>query len=126
MKTIRVIVSCGNPLFCDGITTLLQHEDDIEIIRKVEDGPQAVKSANLHPDVLILVPLLFETEEIQQVIHELKIKSPRSKILLLFLETEVSDKSLMQYMISGADGYIKKATKLKQLVDAIRTVQIGR
>ncbi|HEX9021414.1 MAG TPA: hypothetical protein VF903_09150, partial [Nitrospirota bacterium] len=94
MKTIRVIVSCRNPLFCEGMTTLLQYEEDIEIVGKVEDGPQAVKSANIHPDVFILDPVLFGGEELQQVIHELKIRSPRSKILLLFLETEVSDKAL--------------------------------
>lgn len=125
MKAIRVIISCGNPLFCEGMAALLQQEEDIELAGKIEDGSQAIKSADIRPDVIILDPFLFGTDELQQVIHELKIKSPRSKILLLFLETEASDRSLMQYMIGGADGYIKKATKLKQLVDAIRTVHAG-
>jgi DNA-binding NarL/FixJ family response regulator len=103
----------------------LQKEEDIEIIGRIEDGSQAMKSLDLHPDVLILDPLLFVSEELSQIIHKLKIKSPRTKILLLFLEKEMSDKSLMQYITGGVDGYIRRDAKLNQLVEAIRTVHAG-
>jgi DNA-binding NarL/FixJ family response regulator len=84
-----------------------------------------MKSLDLRPDVFILDSLFFSSEELLQVVHELKKKSPRTKILLLVVETEVSDKSLMQYMAGGVDGYIKGAANLKHLVEAIRTVHAG-
>lgn len=125
MKTMRVIISCNSPIFGEGIATLLRQEEDIEIIGKIENGSQAMKSLDLRPDVFILDPLLFRSEELLQVVHELKTKSPRTGILLLFQETEMSEVSLMQYMMGGVDGYIKRAAKLKQLVEAMRTIHAG-
>jgi len=125
MKAIKVITSCNSPIFCEGMVARLQQEEDIEIVGKIEEGSQALKSLDLHPDVLILDPLLFISEDLLQVVHKLKINYPRTKILLLFLEKEMSDESLMQYMMGGVDGYIKRETKLHQLVEAIRTVHAG-
>ena len=125
MKAIKVIISCNSPIFCEGMVARLQQEEGIEIVGKIEDGSQALMSQDLHPDVLVLDPLLFISEDLLQVVHKLKINYPRTKILLLFLEKEMSDESLMQYMMGGVDGYIKRETKLHQLVEAIRTVHAG-
>lgn len=103
----------------------LQQEEDLEIVGKVEDRSQAVKSLDLHPHVIIVDPLLFSSEELPQLVHTLKTRSPRTKILLLFLEKEMSEEALMQHMLGGVDGYIKREAKLQQLVEAIRTVHAG-
>jgi len=125
MKTIKIILSCSSPLFCEGMAALLQKEQDMEIVGKIEDVSRTVESLDPGPDVLILDPLLFTSEELPQVVRELKARSPRTRILLLFLETETSDRTLMQFMTCGIDGYIKRAATLKQLVEAIRTVHAG-
>lgn len=125
MKTIKVILSCNSPLFCEGMAARLQQEEDFEVVGKIEDRSQAVHSLNLHPDVIIVDPLLFSSEELPRLVHTLKTKSPRTKILLLFLEKEMSEDVLMQYMLGGVDGYIKREAKLQQLVEAIRTVHAG-
>lgn len=125
MKTIKIIISCNSPLFCEGMASRIQQEEDMDIVGKIEDGSQAMKSLDLHPDVLILDPLLIGLEDPLQVVQKLKIKSPRTKILLLFLEKQMSDRTLMQYMASGVDGYIKRESKLSQLVEAIQTVHAG-
>ena len=126
MNAIKIVLSCSSPLFGEGMAALLQKEADMEIVGKVEDGSQVIKSIGLSPDVFIFDPLLFASEELLRVVRELKIKSPLTKILLLFLETEMSEESLMRCMMAGVDGYIKRATKFKQLVEAIRTVHAGR
>jgi len=126
MHAIKIVLSCSSPLFSEGMAALLQKEADMEIVGKVEDGSQAIKSLGLGPDVFILDPLLFASEELLRVVRELRIKSPLTKILLLFLETEMSEESLMQCMTAGVDGYIRRSTKLEQLVEAIRAVHAGR
>jgi len=125
MKTIKVILSCNGPIFCEGMITRIQKEEDIEILWKLDDASLIVKSLALHPDVFILDPPLFKSEDLLQVIHKLKVKSPRTKILLLFQESDMSDNALMHYMMGGVDGYIKREAKLNHLVDAIRTIHAG-
>jgi DNA-binding NarL/FixJ family response regulator len=125
MKVINIVISCSSPLFCEGMAALLQKEEDMRIVGKIEDDSQAMQSLELGPDVLILDPLLFASEELPHVVHELKAKSPRTRILLLILETEMAEKSIMQFMTNGVDGYIKRAANLQQLVEAIRAIHAG-
>lgn len=125
MKSIRTIISCSSSVFCEGMAAQFEKEDDIEIIGKIEDGSQAIKCLSLKPDVFILDPLLFRSEEVQRVVQELKLKSPRTRILLLFLETAMSDRCLMQCMVTGVAGYINRDVKLQQIVEAVRTIHAG-
>lgn len=124
-KCIRTVISCSSSIFCEGMAAQLEKEKDIEVIGKIEDGALTCKCVSLKPDVIILDPLLFRSEEVEQVVKELKLKSPRTRILLLFLETAMSDRCLMQCMARGVDGYIKREAKLTQLVDAVRTIFAG-
>jgi two-component system response regulator DegU len=124
MRAIRIVISCNNLLFCEGMASVLQKEDDFEIIGKIEDGPKALKSVDLGPDVFILDPLLFETDELPHIVHELKTRAPRTRILLL-IEKEMPDKSLIQCMMRGVDGYVRRAAKLTQIAEAVRTVHMG-
>ena len=112
-------------MLCEGITALLDKKGDVEVVGTITDGSQAIKSLDVHPaDVFILDPLLFSWDELPQIVHQLKIASPRTKLLLL-IETEMSDSSLMQCMMKGIDGYVKRSAKLEQLVEAIRSVHAG-
>lgn len=104
---------------------LLHQEDDIEIVGKIEDSSQAGQALDLRPDVFILDPLLFRSKDLLQLVHEFKKKSHRIRVLLLFAETETSDKVLIHYLMRGVDGYIKRIAKSTQLVNAIRTVHAG-
>ncbi len=129
MSAIRTVIACRSPLLCEGIESLLKKEEDIEIVGKISEGSQTIKSVERRPDVLILDPQLYSPEELTKVIHDIKAASPRTKILLLMFSdsdlSELSDASLMQYMMKGADGYVKRTAKLAQLAEAIRNVNAG-
>jgi DNA-binding NarL/FixJ family response regulator len=125
MKTIRVVLSCNSPIVCEGIISLLQKEKDIKIVAEIDNSAQAIKSLELHPDVILLDAVLFQEEELLTLVHALKSKSHRIRILLVFHHAVWPEKNLMHYMMQGVDGYVKSAAKLKNLVDAIRTVHAG-
>jgi len=124
MRAIRIVISCNSLLFCEGMASVLQKEDDFELVGKIEDESQAIKSLELAPDVYILDPLLFGTDELPHIVHELKTRAPRARILLL-IEKEMSDNSIIQCMMRGVDGYVRRAAKLSQIAEAIRTVYAG-
>ena len=125
MKPLRILLACETSLFCEGMALLLQREKDLEIVGKIDHGSRVLKGLDRTPDVIILDPLLFEPEALAGIIDELKLKAPRTRILLIFSEQEMSDTTLMRYMMRGVDGYIKRAEKLKHVIEAIRTVHAG-
>ncbi len=125
MKAVRILLACESSLFCEGMASLLQREKDFAIVGRIERGSRVMSGLDLRPDVVILDPLLFDPGALLKVVHELKIKAPRTRILLIFSEQEMSDTTLMQYMMQGVDGYIKRAEKLKHVIEAIRTVHAG-
>jgi DNA-binding NarL/FixJ family response regulator len=125
MKAVRILLACESSLFCEGMAALLQREKDLEIVGRIERGSQVMTGLDLRPDVIILDPLLFEPEALLKVLHKLKIKAPRTRVLIIFSEQEMSDTTLMQYMMQGVDGYIKRTEKLKHVIEAIRTVYAG-
>jgi DNA-binding NarL/FixJ family response regulator len=125
MKPLRILLACETSLFCEGMALLLQREKDLEIVGKIDHGSRVLKGLDRAPDVIILDPLLFEPEALAGIIDELKLKAPRTRILLIFSEQEMSDTALMRYMMRGVDGYIRRAEKLKHVIEAIRTVYAG-
>lgn len=125
MKPLRILLVCEASLFCEGMATLLQSEKDLEIVGKIEHGSRVLKGLERSPDVIILDPLLIEPEKLPGLVDELKLEAPRTRILLIYSEQEMSDTTLMRYMIRGVDGYIKRAEKLRHVIEAIRTVHAG-
>jgi DNA-binding NarL/FixJ family response regulator len=125
MKTVRILIACESSLFCEGMIALLRREKDLELVGKIERGSLIMKGLARSPDIVILDPLLFGTDELLNVVDKMKMEAPRTRILLISSEKEMSDTSLMQYMMRGVDGYIKRTEKLKHVVEAIRTVHAG-
>jgi two-component system, NarL family, nitrate/nitrite response regulator NarL len=125
MKAVRILLACESSLFCEGMAALLQREKDFAIVGRIERGSRVMAALDLRPDVVILDPLLFEPGALLRVVHEVKIKAPRTRILLIFSEQQMSDTTLMQYIMQGVDGYIKRAEKLKHVIEAIQTVHAG-
>ena len=124
MKIIKVLITCNSSIICEGLASLLQKEGDIEVVGKLETCLLAASILDYHADVYIFDPLLFGPNESFKIVNDLKMQSPESRILL-YLDTEISDESLVQYLMKGIDGYIRRSGDLKQIAAAIRTVYVG-
>jgi DNA-binding NarL/FixJ family response regulator len=124
MNKIRVLITCSSSIICEGMASMLQKEGDIEVVGKLETCILAARILDYHADVYIYDPLLFGPDESLKIVNDLKTRSPESRILL-YLDTEISDESLVQYLMKGIDGYIRRSGDLKQVAAAIRTVTAG-
>lgn len=124
MHTIRVLIAYNNFIFCEGISELLQKEDDLEIVGKIVDGTEILDHLHQKPDVFILDPSLFSLEELPGILHKIKEKSPKIKILLC-LKEELPEQLLVNFLMFGVDGYIKRSINAKHLIAAIRAVYAG-
>jgi two-component system, NarL family, response regulator LiaR len=123
MEKIKLMVVDDHPTFRDGLSRLLQEEEDIEIISTPESGERAVELAEkLKPSVIIMdisMPGINGIEATKQI----KTKCPEVSILM------VSAYSYQSYILAslraGAAGYLLKNAPLQELIKAVRLIHSG-
>ena len=106
-----------------GLSVLLGHVDDIQVVGAASDGRQAVQLAQeLRPDVLLMdavMPGLNGLEATRQVKHTL----PNAQVIML--SGYVDEDQLIDAISAGVDGYIEKSTGIDEVLRAVRTVVRG-
>jgi len=123
MEKIRLLIADDHPTFLEGLSRLLQDEEDLECIAKSADGIEAVKLAKqLQPDVAIIdvsMPNLNGIEAARQI----RAACPTTAILMISAFDYQS--YVLASLRAGAAGYVSKNMPLYELVSAIRLVHNG-
>ena len=120
---IRVCLVDDQTLVRQGVKSLLDLAEDIEIIGEAADGRQAVEMIpELRPDVVLMdmrMPVMSGLEALQALAA--KNQLPPTIILTTFDD----DQLVLAGIKAGARGYLLKDVTLDQLVNAIQTVAEG-
>lgn len=122
---IRVVVADDQPLVRAGLTTLLDLEEDIEVVAAVSDGEEAVRATReLDPDVVCLdirMPRMDGITAARQICGP-DVASPTP---VLILTTFDIDDYLFGAFEAGASGFLLKDAEASVVVDAVRSVAAG-
>lgn len=124
MKAIRVAIACDRALFCEGMSELLRQQQGIDVVARIRDGDLAAGFGIDTCDVLIADYSLLGAEEITVFLEAMKRAAPRVRLLLL-LEEDLPDETLMRYLRLGVNGYVRGTATTAQLVEAIHAVSSG-
>ena len=120
---IRVCLVDDQTLVRQGVKSLLDLAEDIEIVGEASDGRQAVEMIpELQPDVVLMdmrMPVMSGLEALQALAA--KNQLPPTIILTTFDD----DQLVLAGIKAGARGYLLKDVTLDQLVSAIQTVAEG-
>jgi len=120
---IRVCLVDDQTLVRQGVKSLLDLAEDIEIVGEASDGRQAVEMIpELQPDVVLMdmrMPVMSGLEALQALAA--KNQLPPTIILTTFDD----DQLVLAGIKAGARGYLLKDVTLDQLVSAIQTVADG-
>ena len=120
---IRVCLVEDQTLVRQGIQTLLDLVDDIDVIAEAKDGEEALRIIpQVKPDVVLLDMYLPKRNGLE-VLRELK--QSQSLPPTLILTTFDEDKFVIGGLQAGAKGYLLKDVSLDQLTGAIRTLAGG-
>ena len=123
IKAIKVRLVDDHKIVRDGIISLLQGEENIQIVGQAENGLEAIdKIGKLSPDLVLLdinMPILNGIECSQQIGK----KFPKVKILVLTMLSE--HEHIKNMLASGVCGYILKNSGRKELITAINTLMNG-
>lgn len=120
---IRILLVDDQPLFREGLASLLALEEDFEIVGEANHGQEAITLAEqLRPDVILMdvrMPICNGVEATREI------QSRFPWIHILVLTTFDEDEYVFQSLEVGALGYLLKSTPAKQVAIAIRNVQQG-
>jgi len=120
---VRIVIVDDHGIVRDGLTVLLDSQDQMKVVGAAASGRQAVLEATrLRPDVMVMDLTLPELSGIDAT----------ERILALFPQIRVvilsscrSSEHVFRALRAGARGYVVKQAAGAELVRAIRAVFIG-
>ncbi len=123
MSRIRVLLVDDQALFREGLRTLLEFRDDLEIVGEAANGEEALfMAARLRPQV-ILMDLRMPVLDGVEATRRLKESHPECKVIAL--TTFDDDETVFDGLRAGAVGYLLKDVPSDTLVEAIRATVRG-
>jgi len=122
---IRVVVADDQALVRVGCRTLLDAEDDIEVVAEADTGSAAVEAVRAtRPDVVLMdvrMPGLDGLEATRQITADPGLAGVR----VLILTTFEIDEYVFEALRAGASGFLLKDADPEELVRALRVVAGG-
>jgi DNA-binding NarL/FixJ family response regulator len=123
--TIRVLVVDDEALLRTAFSSLIDAEDDLEVVGEAADGRQAVESTHrLAPDVVVMdvrMPVMDGIEATRQITSS---PGPDASRVLILTTFDLDD-YVFDALRAGASGFALKSRPLEELLSAIRTVAGG-
>jgi len=120
--TTSVLVVDDEALLRTAFSSLINAEDDLEVVGEAADGRQAVQLATgLSPDVVVMdvrMPVMDGIEATRRITS-----ACGSRVLIL--TTFDLDEYVFEALRAGASGFALKSRPLEELLSAIRTVAAG-
>ena len=123
-SSIRIMTVDDHPLMRQGIATLIEAEEDMELVAEASDGEEAIAQFRLHRPDVTLMDIQMPNVNGVEAISRIRSEFPDAKILVL--STYAGDVQVLRAIKAGARGYLLKGNVRTELLDAIRTVHAGR
>lgn len=118
MKRIRVLIADDQTLMRDGLKTILDLEDDMEVAGLAENGLQAYElTGKVQPDVVLMdirMPVMDGVESTRLI------KRDYPNTVVIILTTFNEDEYIIQALTNGASGYLLKDIQGDKLIDSVR------
>jgi DNA-binding NarL/FixJ family response regulator len=120
---IRVVIADDHAVVRQGLRTLLDLQDEIEVVAEAADGEAALEAIErLAPDVVLLDVVMPRLDGIA-ALRTIRERSPATRVLVL--TSFGDDDKVFPAVRAGAAGYLLKDVQPHELVAAIRTVHAG-
>jgi len=121
---IRVVIADDHPIFRHGLQQVVEAQPDMQVLAAVGDGAAALDVIRRSsPDVAVLdvrMPGLGGFDVAKQVDDE------RLRTRLMFLTMHAEPVMFDRAMAMGVKGYVLKDAALSEIVQAVRTIALGR
>lgn len=122
-QAVRVVVVDDHEIVRAGLTSLLAREPDIEVVRAVGDGEEALRVIEEErPDIAVVDYRLPGMSGVE-VCERISVRFPDVSVIML--TTSLEDTVIQASLHAGARGYVFKDVDARDLKVAIRAVARG-
>ena len=121
---IRVMIADDHNMFVEGVESILDGQDNIQVVSKCYTGPEVFEKLATTPADVILLDINLPGMNGIEVCQKLSKEYPDVKVLALSMHNEES--FVTEILKYGAQGYILKNTGKKELIQAIETINSGQ
>jgi len=120
----KIFIVEDHPIFRDGISQLINKEDDMFVVGGCETSPECLKYLKDNQPDLIIVDITLKDSRGIELTKEIKKTYPALPVLILSMHEELifADRVLK----AGARGYMTKREATTKVIDAIRRVIQGK
>ena len=124
MQSTKVLIVDDHALFRQGVRNTIEAEKDFEVVGEAEDGTEAlVKARELKPD-LILMDIYMPQGDGLEAVSTIKKELAGVRIVMLTIHDD-KDENLLEAIKRGAEGFLSKSVRAKDLLSSLRGVMRG-
>lgn len=119
---IRIVIAEDQRLLLGALASLLDLEEDMEVVGKANNGEEAITLAKLHKPDLCIMDIEMPIKSGLDAAEELKGFGCKVMILTTFARSGYFERALK----ADVHGYLLKDSSSEELVDSVRSLISGR
>jgi NarL family two-component system response regulator LiaR len=124
MEKIGVLIVDDHPVVRQGMKNFFEAEGELEVRGVAASGEEAIEAVErLHPEV-VMMDLVMPGMSGVEAIRSIKETWPEVRVIVV--TTYSQDDKLFPAIKAGADGYLLKDTLPVDIIDAVKSVRVGR
>jgi DNA-binding NarL/FixJ family response regulator len=123
-KRIRILSVEDHPVFREGLSTIIDSQQDMLLVAQAENAEQAVAEFRVHRPAITLMDVRLPGANGTDALISIREEFPQARVIML--TTSDSDGEIQRALRAGAAGYLLKSTPKDQLLAAIRNVHSGQ
>src|SRR3954451_18392635 len=117
MSPIRVLVADDHPIVRQGLVSVLEDEDDLEVVGTAGSGAEAVRLAQrVRPDVVLLDLEMPEVDGVAAIPKLLSVSPDTGVLVFTAYDTE---ERVLGAVRAGARGYLLKGASGEEIARGI-------